>query len=92
MLACGTLESLSHSAQIYTKASVRLKDGDEAQEFTRAGNGWWQKEIAGEEEMPALLQKLFAEGHEIYEARLLAPTLEDVYFRYVQIAGEEVLS
>lgn len=91
MLACGTLESMSRTAEISTRASFRLGDGEAPENFIRAENGWWQREVSGEEEMPGLLKELTDAGHEIYEARVLTPTLEDVYFRYVQISGEEVL-
>ncbi len=92
LLACGTLESMSKSAQIYPKAAIRVKDGDELEGFARTDGGWWQTDLTQEEDMPPLLKKLVGDGHEIYEARIVRPTLEDIYFRYVQIHGEEALS
>lgn len=92
LLAFGTLESMSKSAQIYRKAAIRVKDGDALEDFEKAENGWWQADLLREEDMPLLLKKLVDGGHEIYEARIVSPTLEDVYFRYISAAGEETLS
>lgn len=91
LLACGTLASLSRDAQIFTKASVRAKDGDRLNGLTQTEDGWWQVDLQNDDDMPGLLKNLVESGHEIYEARLVRPTLEDVYFRYVKIASEEAL-
>ena len=87
MLACGTLETLSKNAQIYLKAALRVPDGDSLPDFERGGDGWWRTNLLREDDMPRLLKDLVEAGHSIYEARILRPTLEDIYFRYVRPAG-----
>lgn len=92
LLTCGTLESMSRSAQIFTKAEIRVRDGDRLDGMVQTQDGWWQADLHHDDEMPGLLKKLMEGGHEIYEARLVKPTLEDVYFRYVKMADEEGLT
>ncbi len=89
LLACGDLETLGKNAQIYKKAALRVRDGDTLENFECGSDGWWRTDLLREDEMPRLLKDLIADGHEIYEARILRPTLEDVYFRYVRPAGAE---
>ena len=87
LLACGNLETLGKNAQIYMKAALRVTDSDELKDFERGSDGWWRTDLLREDDMPRLLKDLIAGGHEIYEARILKPTLEDVYFRYVRPTG-----
>jgi ABC-2 type transport system ATP-binding protein len=47
-------------------------------------DGRWQTEVLRESEMPGLLRKLVEEGHDVYEALLIRPTLEDIYFKYTE--------
>jgi ABC-2 type transport system ATP-binding protein len=91
LLACGTLQTLGKNAQIYMKAALRVPDGDELKDFERGSDGWWRTDLLREDDMPRLLKSLIADGHDIYEARIVKPTLEDIYFRYVRIGTEEVL-
>lgn len=87
LLACGNLETLGKSAQLYRKAALRVSEGDELKDFERGADGWWRTNLLQEDEMPRLLKDLIADGHNIYEARILTPTLEDIYFRYVRSEG-----
>jgi ABC-2 type transport system ATP-binding protein len=82
LLASGNLETLCDTIGCHIKAGFRLTEGDTLEGFA-AENGWWQTEILREEEMPRLLKKVIEDGHDIFEARLMKPTLEDVYFAYV---------
>lgn len=91
MLACGNLETLSKNAQMHMKAALRLPDGDKPEGFEHGSDGWWRTDILQEDDMPRLLEKLINDGNRIYEAQIVKPTLEDIYFRYVQLNGEEVL-
>ena len=84
LLACGTLEALGKGVQIFMKVALRLADGDKLLNFTQGENNWWTSDLLREDDMPALLKKLVEEGHSIYEAYIVRPTLEDVYFRYVR--------
>lgn len=90
LLACGDLETLSKNAEIHIKAAIRLREGEQPQGFERENDDWWQSDIMREDEMPSLLKKLISDGHDIYEAKIVKPTLEDIYFRYVELGGEEV--
>lgn len=86
LLACGSLETLGKNAQIYLKAALRVPDGDELKDFERGSDGWWRTNLLSEDDMPRLLKELVDGGHSVYEARILRPTLEDIYFRYVRPA------
>lgn len=80
LMARGDLEYLRQAGGARLKASLRLKDGDPAPEgFTRRGDGLWQKEIGSEEEMPRLIMQVVAEGGSLYEARVIRPSLWEIY-------------
>lgn len=84
LLACGTLETLSRDAGVNIKAGFRLRESDKLENFQRGQGGWWQTEIQREEDMPGLLKNIVSGGRDVFEARLEKPTLEDVYFKYVE--------
>jgi ABC-2 type transport system ATP-binding protein len=83
LLASGDLQSLCDAIGCRIRASFRLAPGETLDGFTE-GFGWWQTEITREEEMPGLLKKIMDDGYHVYEARLIRPTLEDVYFSYIE--------
>lgn len=83
LLACGSLSELSAGIGCRTRAGFRLADGEKPEGMERK-DGWWRTEILREEEMPALLSRMVEAGYHIYEARLIRPALEDVYFSYVE--------
>ncbi len=83
LLASGDLQTLSDSIGCRIKAGFRLSEGDTLDGFDFQ-NGWWQTEVLKENEMPILLKKLVEEGHSVYEAKLIKPTLEDIYFQYTE--------
>lgn len=83
LLAGGSLQQLCDGIGRRIKAGFRLSEEEEPQGM-RQEDGWWQTEILTEGEMPALLADLVQKGFHIYEARMLRPTLEDVYFSYVE--------
>ncbi len=83
LLVSGDLQTLSDSIGCRIKAGFRLSEGDKLDGFDFQ-NGWWQTEVLRENEMPGLLKKLVEEGHSVYEARLIKPTLEDIYFQYTE--------
>ncbi len=90
LLGFGDLETLGRNASMHRRAVLRLKDGDELEGFEHGSDGWWRADLAGEDEMPALLKRIIGAGHDVYEARIVSPTLESVYFKYVRLArGEE---
>jgi ABC-2 type transport system ATP-binding protein len=82
LLAFGDFNTLSTNIGCKIRAGFRLKPDDRIEGFQKENN-WWQTEIQTEEEMPQLLKKLMGQGHDIYEARLVKPSLEDIYFGYL---------
>lgn len=86
LLAAGDLPTLCTNIGCHIKAGFRLAEGDTLDGFS-VDNGWWQTEVQHEEDMPKLLKQVVEDGHSVYEARLIKPTLEDVYFGYVERQG-----
>lgn len=89
LLGYGDLETLARSAAMHRRAVLRLKDGDKLDGFELGSDGWWRADLSGEEAMPALLRRIIGAGHDVYEARIVSPTLENIYFQYVRLAREE---
>lgn len=87
LLACGDLESLSREIGLPLCAQLRLKAPKPPDGLERINEGWWRAELKSEEDMPALLKRLVSGGCDVYEARLVRPTLEDVYFQFVKMKG-----
>jgi ABC-2 type transport system ATP-binding protein len=83
LLAAGDLQTLCDAIGCHIRAGFRLADGDTLEGY-HAENGWWQTEVLREEEMPKLLKEIIDGGHDVFEARLIKPTLEDVYFEYTE--------
>ena len=46
--------------------------------------GWWRTVLEEEEAMPHILQQLVQDGAPVYEAQIIRPTLEDIYFSYIK--------
>lgn len=86
LIASGNLSTLCSDIGCRIKAVFRIPEGDTLDGFD-ADNGWWRTELQAEEDMPKLLKKVVESGHDVFEARLVKPTLEDVYFGYVEHRG-----
>lgn len=85
LMARGDLESLRIGGGVRLRASLRLKDGDEGPEgFQRQGDGSWQKEVQSEEEMPRIIMQVVSEGGSLYEAKVLRPTLAEIYQAHLE--------
>lgn len=84
LLASGDIEHLRASAGIKIGAAVRLDDTDAVDNFKRCRGGWWRTEISEEKDMPKIIAKIADEGHSIYEAKLIRPTISDIFNEYVQ--------
>lgn len=82
LLAFGNFDTLSHNIGCKIKAVIRLKPDDSLECFQKE-NDWWQTQLQTEEEMPGLLKRIMEQGHDIFEARLVRPSLEDIYFGYL---------
>jgi len=83
LLASGDFTTLCEDINCHIKAGFRLSEGDTLEGFT-SENGWWQTAVKSELEMPKMLRQVIEAGHDVFEARLVKPTLEDVYFGYVE--------
>ncbi len=85
--ASGTLEDLVAAAGVRPVASFRVaQDAVVPEDLTQNGE-CWEKDLDSEAEMPALVTALVSAGVSIYEARIRRPSLEDVYFTFVQEGG-----
>ncbi|MCI1964880.1 MAG: ABC transporter ATP-binding protein [Oscillospiraceae bacterium] len=89
MLACGDLESLSREVGIPLRARFRLREGQTPKHMECLNDGWWGSDLSEEEDMPDLLQNLVSSGFDVFEAQLVHPSLEDIYFKLIEWKGEE---
>ena len=83
VIAQGSFATLCENIGCKIKAEFRLPEGDKLEYFNK-NSDWWQTELQSEDEMPKLLGSIINSGHEVYEARLVKPNLEDVYFEYTK--------
>lgn len=79
----GDFEALRKGAGCMTRAGIRVEAEHTLPGFQKNG-AFWETEIASEAEMPAILRDLVAQDIPVYEARLIEPTLEDIYFTCLQ--------
>ena len=82
--AAGTLPALVEASGVRPTASFRVAEGADVPEGLVQNGGCWEKTMESESEMPALVESLVAMGTPVYEALIRRPTLEDVYFTFVQ--------
>lgn len=87
--AAGTLPALVEASGVRPTASFRIAEGAAVPEGLVQNDGCWEKSMESESEMPALVESLVAMGTPIYEALIRRPTLEDVYFTFVQDSNLE---
>lgn len=87
MILQGDFAALCEGAGCHIKAGIRTEPEQTLHGFVKNGE-YWETEIASEAEMPAILRDLVAQDIPVFEARLIRPTLEDVYFSCLQ--GQEV--
>ena len=83
MILQGDFATLCEGAGCHIKAGIRTEPEQTLHGFIKNGE-YWETEIASEAEMPAILRDLVAQDIPVYEARLIRPTLEDVYFSCLQ--------
>ena len=86
--AAGTMDALTAAAGVHPTAAFRLAE-DAAPEGLKQNGAWWEKSLESEAEMPALIESLVSAGIPVYEAHVRRPTLEDVYFAFVQETEEK---
>lgn len=79
LIARGTEETLRVGAEVSCQAFLRLGEDETPPEgFVPSQNGW-QKAVKSEQELPQLLSQMVQEGKHVYEARVLAPSLSEIY-------------
>lgn len=83
MILQGDFAALCEGAGCHIKAGIRTELEQTLHGFIKNGE-YWETEIASEAEMSAILRDLVAQDIPVYEARLIRPTLEDVYFSCLQ--------
>ncbi|MGI6282925.1 ABC transporter ATP-binding protein [Caproicibacterium sp. XB2] len=79
ILAAGGTKELCRKAECSIRAGVCLPEQDSLTGFIKGADGFWQKQIEKESDMPDLLREIVAAGHDVYEAHLYRPTLADAY-------------
>lgn len=82
LIASGSLEELSRGIGLPIRAQIRIGAEDSLEGFEKQED-FWEAPVQREEDMPALVRRVVTAGHDIYGARLVKPTLEEVYFQYV---------
>lgn len=83
LIARGDLEGLRQGAGVRFRAALKLGEGETAPAGFRLAEGFWQKEIDSEKEMPAIVAQLVGQGKSLYEAKVIRPTLEEIYQAYL---------
>ena len=84
LIARGDLESLRIGGGVRMKASLRLGTGQSGPEGFTLRDGFWYREIGAEDEMPGLIAQVVGAGKSLYEARLIRPSLEEIYQAYLE--------
>ena len=84
LLARGDLEFLRKGAGVGYRASFRLAENSPAPSGFHWAEGLWEKEIESEEDMPKLIAQGVEQGLRLYEARLLKPTLKEIYAAWLE--------
>ncbi len=82
-IARGDLAGLRQASGACCRAVLRLGEGSTAPKGFRQQDGLWEKELKSEEELPEIIAKAVADGIRLYEARLIQPTLEEVYTAFL---------
>ena len=83
MLAKGDLESLRKAAGLKYRAAFRFAGEEDPPDGFYWMDGFWQKNIEAESDMPRLVSEAVSSGKRVYEAKLLKPTLEEIYKAYM---------
>ncbi len=78
--ASGSFRDLCTRFEKRNRACIRLAEGSVVpQGFVRGEDGLFYRDLQQEDEMPKLLHLLVACGAQVYEARIVRPSLQDVY-------------
>lgn len=92
VISNGSMESLRRGCGLKNKSSIVVTDDSIApDDYILSENGSWEREIDNDKEMPNLVKNAINKGCEILEAKIVKPTLEDIYKSYIlrtEKAGE----
>lgn len=91
LLAKGDLESLRKDAGVLFRAQLRLGDGAASPTGFHQKGEFWEREIKSPSDMPKIIAQAVREGVPLYEARLLEPTLEEIYNAYLDGGRKKVM-
>ncbi|WP_322168991.1 ABC transporter ATP-binding protein [Acutalibacter caecimuris] len=83
LMARGSMEALRVGGGVRLRAALRLAEGQPGPTGFYQQEGLWQREIQAEEEMPRLIAQAVAAGGSLYEARVIRPSLEEIYAAYL---------
>ncbi len=84
LLARGDLESLRTGAGVSYRACLRLGEGSPAPAGFHWNDGFWEREIESQEDMPKIISRAVGAGARLYEARLDRPTLKEIYAAWLE--------
>lgn len=79
LLAKGDLESLRDGAGVCFRAQLRLAEDCPGPVGFRFVDGFWEKELESKKDMPKIIAQAVEEGLSLYEARIVHPTLEEIF-------------
>ena len=91
LLAKGDVESLRKGAGVGYRAQLRTQEGHPAPAGFHPVGNVWEKEIETEEAMCQIIAQAVGEGIPLYEARLLRPTLREIYSAWLDGGRRKVL-
>lgn len=83
LIARGDKETLRQGAGVRFRAALRLAEGQEPLSGFQFQDGLWQKEVDSEKEMPDIIAQAVGQGKSLYEARLIQPSLDEIYRAYL---------
>ncbi len=83
LMAEGNMDTLRQESGVPYRAALRLEEEETAPAGFQLIDGVWQKEIPSEEELPKLISQVVNSGKRLYEAKLLKPSLEEIYMAYL---------
>ena len=84
LLARGDLESLRTGAGVSYRACLCLGEGSPAPAGFHWNDGFWEREIESQEDMPKIISRAVGAGARLYEARLDRPTLKEIYAAWLE--------
>lgn len=91
ILGLGTFDELASRKNATLQLKVRGKNISDKFGFIHEGNDIYSKAILGDKEVNNLLQGILTNGGEIYEAFQQKWSLEQLYFKYIKGASEDVI-